>query len=49
MIELFSTLVDNNDKYNIGIWISLDSDIFINITDLNINKIIKYIYERYPY
>ena len=49
MIEVISTIVDNNDKYKIGIWISIDKNIFINITEQNINKIIKYLFERYPY
>ena len=49
MIEIISTIIDNNYKYKIGIWISIDKNIFINITDQNINKIIKYLFERYPY
>jgi len=48
MIPIISTLIDNNDKFNIGIWITLDSDIYINITENNLYKIIKYIFERYP-
>lgn len=49
MIEIISTLVDNNEEFNIGIWITLDSNIYINITEINLNKIIKYLFERYPY
>lgn len=49
MIEIMSTLIDNNEKFNIAIWITLDSDIYINITDLNLDKIIRYLFERYPY
>ena len=48
MIELISTIIDNNDKFNIGIWISIDKDIFINITENNLDKIIRYLFERYP-
>lgn len=48
MIEITSTLVDNNEKYPSGIWISIDKDIFINITEFNIDKIIRYLLERYP-
>ena len=48
MIEIISTLVDNNDKYKIGIWISFDKNIFINISEKNLDKIIRYLYERYP-
>lgn len=49
MIELISTFIDNNEKYLGNIWISLDKDIYICITDENINLIIKYLFERYPY
>ena len=48
MIELISTIIDNNDKFNIGTWISIDKDIFINITENNLDKVIRYILERYP-
>ena len=48
MIELISTLIDNNDKFNIGIWINIDKDIFINITENNLDKVIRYLFERYP-
>ena len=48
MIEIISTLIDNNEKYPIGIWVSIDKDIFINITENNLNTIIKYFLERYP-
>ena len=48
MIEIVSCLIDNNDKYNISVWISLDKDIYIFVTQNNINNIIKYLYERYP-
>ena len=49
LINLISTVIDNNDVYNISAWINLDEDIFIKITNTNINDIIKYLYERYPY
>lgn len=49
MTEIIGTFIDNNDKYSINMWISLDDGIFINVTDNNVDKIIKYIYERYPW
>ena len=49
MIEIISAIVDNNEKYKIGIWISFDKNVFINITELNIDKVIRYLFERYPY
>lgn len=48
MIEIISTLIDNNEKYPAGIWISIDKDIFINVSELNLDKIIRYLFERYP-
>ena len=40
--DIIGALIDN-------IWISLDSDIFINITQSNLDDIIRYMFERYPY
>ena len=42
-------LIDNNDKYHINMWISLDEDAFLNVTDDNADSIIRYLYERFPY
>lgn len=49
MIDIISCFIDNNDKYNVKLWISLDKDVYICVTDTNLNSLIKYIYERYPY
>lgn len=49
LIDIISCYIDNKDKFEINIWISLDKNVFICITDDNINELIKYIYERYPY
>ena len=48
MTEIVSTLIDNNEKYPAGIWISIDKNIFVNVTELNLDKIIRYLFERYP-
>lgn len=48
MIEIVSCLIDNSDKYNIAPWINLDDDVYIFITDNNLNNVIKYLFERYP-
>lgn len=47
--DIVGTFIDNNDKYKINMWISLDEGTFINVTDDNADEIIKYLYERYPY
>lgn len=49
MIDIISCFIDNNNKFNINLWISLDEDVYICVTDSNLNSLIKYIYERYPY
>ena len=48
MIEIISTYTDNSEQFDIGLWICLDENIFININDITINNIIKYLLERYP-
>lgn len=47
--DLIGVYVDNFDKYNIKMWINLDKDIYIKISEENANAIIRYIFERYPY
>ncbi len=47
--DLIGAYIDNIEKYNIKMWINLDKDIYIKISEENANAIIKYIFERYPY
>lgn len=47
--ELIAAFVDNSDYFDIKMWISLDKDIYIKISEQNANDIIKYLFERYPY
>lgn len=49
IIDILSAFIDNKDKFNANIWTSLDKDVFICVTENNINELIKYIYERFPY
>ena len=49
MIDIISCFIDNNEKFNANLWISLDENVYICVTDYNLNNLIKYIYERYPY
>lgn len=49
MAELIGTFIDNNEDFKINMWICLDDGIYINITNINANEIIKYLYERFPY
>ena len=49
MAEIIGVFIDNNDKYEISMWVSLDKGLYINVTDNNANDLIKYIYERFPF
>lgn len=47
--DIIGTFIDNNDKFQINMWVSIDEGLFINVRDNNANEIIKYLYERFPY
>lgn len=49
MVDLITALIENQEDYNINMWISLDKDVFINITKNNADEVIRYLFERYPY
>ena len=49
IVDMIGTFIENNHQYKINMWISLDKDVFINVTDQNADKLIRYIYERYPW
>lgn len=47
--EIIGTFIDNEDSFDINMWICLDENVFINVTPSNSDKIIRYLFERYPY
>ena len=47
--DIIGAFIDNNDFYKINMWVCLDKPVFINVTNNNADKIIRYLYERYPY
>lgn len=47
--DIIAALIENQDDYKINMWVSLDKDLFINITTHNADNVIRYLYERYPY
>ena len=49
IVELIGVFIDNKEKINANMWVSLDKDVFICVNDYNSNNLIKYIYERFPY
>jgi len=49
LINICTTFIDNKEKFKANMWISLDKDVYIEISESNINQLVKYIYERFPY
>lgn len=49
LAEIIGIFIDNIENYFISMWISLDKNTYIKVTDVNADNIIKYLYERYPY
>jgi len=49
MADLIGVFIENNDKFNINMWVCLDEGFLLNVTENNADKIIRYLYERYPY
>lgn len=47
--EIIGTYIDNSEDFKIMMWICLDKGVYIHITEDNADKIIRYLYERYPY
>lgn len=47
--EIIGGFIDNNYKFSINMWISIDKGVLINVTDNNADELIKYLYERFPY
>lgn len=49
MTDMIGTFIENKDNYKINMWISIDTDVLINVTKNNADEIIRYLYERFPY
>ena len=48
MTDLIGVFVENSDKYKINVWVCLDTDVYIRVSNKNADKLIRYIYHRYP-
>lgn len=46
--DLIGVYVDNCDNYSINLWLCLDHNVYINVSEKNADALIRYIYERYP-
>lgn len=49
MADIIGIFVENKEKYQLNMWVSLDENLYINITEHNVDDVIRYLYERYPY
>ena len=49
MADMIGVFIDNIDDYKINMWVSLDKYILINVTKNNVDDLIRYLYERFPY
>ena len=47
--DIIGVFIDNFNSYDIKMWICLDKNVYINISDNNGDEIIKYLFERFPY
>ena len=49
IVDIIGAFIENNDDYSINMWVSIDENCFINVTDDNADELIRYLYERFPY
>lgn len=49
LADLIGVYIDNSDDYLLNMWIMLDKDIFVNITENTADNVIRYLFERFPY
>lgn len=46
-IDIMTALIDNVEKYDIKLFISMDAGLYIEVTSENINDIIKFMFFRF--
>ena len=49
MSDIIGVFIDNIDDFKINMWACLDKDVLINVTENNVDDLICYLYERFPY
>ena len=47
--DIIGAYVENVELYNISMWVSIDSGVFIKVTVDNSDELIRYLFERFPY
>ena len=48
MTDLIGVFIENSNNYSLNLWVCLDIDVYIHVSDKNADKLIRYIYQRYP-
>ena len=46
---LIGVFIENKEAFKINMWVSLDENVLINVSENNADKLIRYLYERFPY
>ncbi len=49
LAEIIGIFTDNSDDFLLNMWVCLDKNVFVNVTNDNADQIIRYLYERFPY
>ena len=49
MADIIGVFIENKESFKINMWVSLDEDVLINVSENNADKLIRYLYERFPY
>lgn len=49
MADIIGVFMDNKDDFKINMWVSLDKGVLINVSENNVDELIRYLYERFPY
>ena len=47
--DIIGSFIENDDMFDLTMWISIDKGVFIHVTDDNADDLIRYLYERFPY
>jgi len=48
MTDLIGVFIENRENYKISLWVCLDADVYIRVSNKNADKLIRYIFQRYP-
>lgn len=49
IVDIIGAYIENIEDFNLTMWVSLDSGVFIKVTPDNADELIRYLYERFPY